>query len=866
MTTDSDGLLWKRIDLHFHTPGSTDDYKNLATTPEQLVASAKQAGLDGFAVTDHNTGAWIDKIKAVAKTEGLVIFPGVEVTVAGGERNVHILAIFDPSKGTADIHDFLAQVSITEDKRGSTTTLARGDVNEVIDKIASREGVPLLAHSDSTSGVTQEIRGQARKQIIQNPNLLGAEITKEETAAFFKGDDPEYRRKLAVLQGSDCHSPDEIGRRASYFKLGAMTITALKQCMYDPDTRIRTVDYAAVQYPTITRMEITGGFFDGVTMRLHPGLNTIIGGKGVGKSLLVEFMRFALDQPSDVGAINVDHEGKLLRRLGVGGAVTVTCQMPSGSNYHITRSYDQATNSIVVTDLSDSTSYDGSVASLFPVLAYSQNEVIDISRDSNVQLRLIDRLIDLDAHYREIEGYFSRLDSTVDQFIEARAASERVQSLDIDIATKDNHIRELDRTLAHDNFRLQKDWDRKAVLLKQIAETATQYAQVVKGVTQDVDATKLPNLSEDDKGDVAFQSYYGAVSLALGTLKARLEKDIQTFDELLVTAETHRQQWQNKKDLWDNTLQEFLREIGGEQAALSAQRTKLAGELEDLKEQRQTFAQQAGDFPRHAQQYYSLLDQLDRANDRRYQMRSGVYDELTHKSSGRLRLNLKMGADRSKFDQALEDLFRGMNIQQRYRVQLAQSMSPRSFVKVVVDKNQETLESEGGLTNIASTKVVEGVPANDGLMRQLLSIPYKSMPEDVPEILYQKEDGNYYPLEELSVGQKCTALMLIALSEGELPILIDQPEDALDVATVYTDVVQRLRSGKDQRQFIITTHNPNVAVSSDSDKYHVLKGTATTGEIVCAGAIDLENVANEVIDHLEGGVEPYRLRGQKYNV
>ena len=173
---------------------------------------------------------------------------------------------------------------------------------------------------------------------------------------------------------------------------------------------------------------------------------------------------------------------------------------------------------------------------------------------------------------------------------------------------------------------------------------------------------------------------------------------------------------------------------------------------------------------------------------------------------------------------------------------------------------------EGGLTNIASTKIVEGVPANDGLMRQLLSIPYKSMPEDVPEILYQKEDGNYYPLDELSVGQKCTALMLIALSEGELPILIDQPEDALDVATVYTDVVQRLRSGKDQRQFIITTHNPNVAVSSDSDKYHVLKGTATTGEIVCAGAIDLENVANEVIDHLEGGVEPYRLRGQKYNV
>ena len=154
-----------------------------------MVARAKQAGLDGFAVTDHNTGAWIDKVKAVAKTAGIVIFPGVEVTVFGGERNVHILAIFDPSKGTADVHDFLAQVSITEDKRGSTNALARGDVNEVIDKIALLGGVPLLAHCDSTSGVTQEIRGQARVLIIRNPNLLGAEITKEETATFFAGDD-----------------------------------------------------------------------------------------------------------------------------------------------------------------------------------------------------------------------------------------------------------------------------------------------------------------------------------------------------------------------------------------------------------------------------------------------------------------------------------------------------------------------------------------------------------------------------------------------------------------------------------------------------------------------------------------------------
>ena len=732
MATDSDGLLWKRIDLHFHTPGSGDDYKYMATTPEQLVASAKQAGLDGFAVTDHNTGAWIDKIKAVANTGGIVVFPGVEVTVSGGERNVHILAIFDPSKGTAIVNDFLAQVSITEDIRGSTQALARGDVNEVIDKIAQLGGVPLLAHCDSTSGVTEEMRGQARIQIVRNPSLLGAEITKVATAPYFSGDDVNYKRKLAVFQGSDCHAPEEIGRRGSYFKLGEMTVAALRQCLYDPDTRVRIVEFPDVQYSTILRMEVTGGLFDGVALRLHPGLNTIIGGKGVGKSLLVELLRFALDQPSDVDAINADYEGKLFKRLGLGGSVMVVCQMPSGSTYQITRRYDQINNSIEVTDLSDSSSYDGSVASLFPVLAYSQNEVIDISRDSKVQLRLIDRLTDLGTYHREIKEYISQLESIADQYIEARSAFERVQALDVDIATNQNRVRELDRTLAHANFQMQKDWERRAALVKQIAETATQYGEVAKSVVRERETVQLPSLSEDDNKDIELQSYYSAISQALGKLQKQFVADIHLFDETVTEAESYRGRWQNKKDLWDKEFQEFLQETGGAQAALSAQRTKLEAEVEVLRQKRQSFAQLADRFQGLAEKYESILDKLDSAKGRLYQARSAVYVELTEKSSGRLTLSLKAGADKSKYEHALEKLFRGMSIQQRYREHVAQAMAPRSFVKAVLEKDQNALECVGGLTNTAGTKVVEGIPSSDQLMRQLLSIPYQSMPEDVP--------------------------------------------------------------------------------------------------------------------------------------
>ncbi len=377
---------------------------------------------------------------------------------------------------------------------------------------------------------------------------------------------------------------------------------------------------------------------------------------------------------------------------------------------------------------------------------------------------------------------------------------------------------------------------------------------------------KCQLFSEEEENDSEFRSYHDLVAQALAKLQADIQENIRVSEVAIAAAEHHRRQWQIRKNEWDKQFQIFLEEAGGEQVALSRQRTKLAKEVEELKERRQNFLQLAETFPRRVEEYESLLDDLIAAKKRLYEARSAIYIELTQKSSGRLRLNLKADADHTRYARALEQLFRGMSIQERFREQLAQSMTPRVFVKAVLENDHKILEDQGKLTNAASTKIVNGIPANDDLLRQLLSIPYKHMPEDVPEILYQKEDTNYYPLAELSVGQKCTALMLIALSEGELPIIIDQPEDALDVATVYKDVVQRLRAGKDQRQFIITTHNPNVAVSSDSDKYHVLKGTATTSGIVCAGAIDLQNVASEVIDHLEGGVEPYRLRGQKYNV
>jgi len=119
-------------------------------------------------------------------------------------------------------------------------------------------------------------------------------------------------------------------------------------------------------------------------------------------------------------------------------------------------------------------------------------------------------------------------------------------------------------------------------------------------------------------------------------------------------------------------------------------------------------------------------------------------------------------------------------------------------------------------------------------------------------------------LDKLSVGQKCTAMLIIALSDGTMPIVIDQPEDSLDIRSVWEDICTKIRRGKDRRQFIFTTHNSSLAVASDSDKFLVVEGTADAGRVVFSGSMDHQPISDQVLKYLEGGVPTYRRKYDKY--
>ena len=67
------------------------------------------------------------------------------------------------------------------------------------------------------------------------------------------------------------------------------------------------------------------------------------------------------------------------------------------------------------------------------------------------------------------------------------------------------------------------------------------------------------------------------------------------------------------------------------------------------------------------------------------------------------------------------------------------------------------------------------------------------------------------------------------LAESKDPLIIDQPEDALDIATIYKDLVTPVKERKIQRQFIFSSHNSALVVGGDSDKSFILDAKAKRG-------------------------------------
>ncbi len=874
------GLLYKKLDLHIHSPISKC-FTDKGITARQIVKKAQEEGLDGIAITDHNSGAFIDEIKKEAKGK-IVVFPGVEITCSGG-GNIHIIALFDINKSSKTIENLLGALDIREDKQGMDDAIANKTPSEIIDIIHKRGGIAIPAHVNSSHGVLNDMDQQPRLQTMNNKNLLAVEATDfgniskqkkgKRVIDLLDGKDSNYKRKLAVYQASDNlnertgeHCLEGIGKRYSYFKMDGINLEGLRLCFCDPDVRIKQMsDYEEKGYPHIISMNVDGGFLHGCNIKFHKGLNSILGGKGVGKSLIIEFLRFGLNQVSKDNDISNDNIGKLVNCLGEFRSVNILFELDNGNLFSINRTFNNEDNPIECTNITEGKEYKGNMDKMFPILSYSQTEVVKIADNPNAQLSLIDNFIDFDEfdeNFKNINGKLNTNDSQIAKCIEAIGDMAQLEK---DIETTKEQILKINKDLENELFDKYKDIEEeKAWILKEL-DVNNKDHEKIKHLYQDLKKRYKKEISKPKSKDSGLDLIQKLSNDNIRKVKKVLKKTVEDMGDRNNFMNDKYEEWLEKYDKIKEEYEKMIAESGGEKPKLESNRRKL---LKRQKAQEEEF-----EIMRTNKELYNslikerelFLDELDEYYESIYKIRKEKFDDITRKSEDKLELTIHHGKNRVFFSEGLTKCLTGSHIRKTDIEKIVESISPREFVELIIRKDITKITDITGLVVNNVEKIVNTL-LGDGIISELIKLQHLAHHEDIPSIKFMKSGGGYYPIENLSVGQKCTALIIIAFIEGSMPVIIDQPEDSLDVTSIYQDIVQKLRLSKEERQYILTTHNSSVAVASDSDKFLILEGTASNTIISSEGAIDRSEVKKEIIDDLEGGKDPYILKNQKYNI
>ncbi|MBJ7308321.1 MAG: AAA family ATPase, partial [Acidimicrobiia bacterium] len=133
--------------------------------------------------------------------------------------------------------------------------------------------------------------------------------------------------------------------------------------------------------------------------------------------------------------------------------------------------------------------------------------------------------------------------------------------------------------------------------------------------------------------------------------------------------------------------------------------------------------------------------------------------------------------------------------------------------------------------------------------------------EDLVAVSYRPAPkSNFVAVDQGSPGQKTAALLTVVLQMGSYPLLLDQPEDDLENKLIRHLAVETLKSIKNHRQLIVSTHNANVVVTSGAENVLVIRRGEFTPAIEAEGTLQTAAVKEEVCEILEGGEDAIKTR------
>jgi histidinol phosphatase-like PHP family hydrolase len=382
-------------------------------------------GIEVIGVTDHYRITTSVSLIQAARAAGLHVFPGFEACSKDG---VHILCLFDPDRDIATIERIIGDCGIHDDKIASPT--GKHDATELLDACRTWGGVCVAAHVTSTSGLLTQLHGQARVNAWKHKELLACSIpgtvsgTPDDKRPIIENKNAEYRRErpIAVLNSHDVDGPAHFSDNSCscWIKMSTVSVGALRQAFLDPDSRIRLAsDPKPEEHTELLAIAWQGGFLDEAGIHFNENLNALIGGRGTGKSTVIESIRYAIDGSplgEDAQRLHDDFVKHVLRS-GTKVSLLVRSHRPAKREYLIERTVPSPP---IVKDAG------GAVTKLSPAdivpqaEVYGQHEISELTRHADKLTLLLERFVERDATLQQRKKDIAR------QLEETREASVRI--------------------------------------------------------------------------------------------------------------------------------------------------------------------------------------------------------------------------------------------------------------------------------------------------------------------------------------------------------------------------------------------------------------------------------------------------------
>lgn len=855
--------------------GKQTAFKDEETYNRALIEAFQQHDIEVLGVADHyKIGTSISLIRA-AREAGLTVFPGFEATTKDG---VHFLCLFDPNRSVKEIERIIGDCGVHDDTAESPT--GKYDVTELLEEAERWSCLCIAVHVAGAKGLLTTLKGQRRINAWKHVNLLATSLpgtvqeAPEGLRHILENADAQHSRQrpIAIINSSDIQSPEDVASSSSYcwIKMSSVSIDGLRLAFLDPSSRIRLfTDPEPEPHTEFLAIGWQGGFLDGCAIHFNENLNVLIGGRGTGKSSVIESLRFVLglDTLGDEARKAYDGIVRSVLRSGTKVSLLVRSHKPSPKEYLVERTIP---NPPVIRDET------GAVLDLSPtdviagVEIYGQHEIAELAKSPGKLIRLLNRFVEADpALPRKKRTTKQRLERSRTRIIQGQREQE-------EIVDRLSAFPALEETLKRfQNAGLEERLKEQSLLVREERIVNTMFERIAAARESTGEFQRLMPIDRAFLSERALSDLPGGEILAraddvLQRLEQKLTSSLSDMNAAIESAESElsglRATWEERKaqvqDAYEAILRELQRSrVDGEEfirlrrqieelRPLKGRLTQVDREIKELQDERRNLLAEWEDITRNE------FLQLDRAAKK-----------VTKQLANRVRVRVSYGGNREPLLRLLREEIGGRLNEALSAIGQAEDISLRELAEAC-RSGSETLAKKFNMPPSQAERLAQA-PPEVCLAIEELELPSTASIE-LNVAAAELDSSIWRELEDLSTGQKATAVLLLLLLESDSPLIVDQPEDDLDNRFISDSVVPKMRQEKRRRQFVFATHNANIPVLGDADLIVGLEAAGEAGEgraEITAdhmGSIDLRPIRDLVEELLEGGREAFEMRRLKY--